>query len=218
MRALIIMVFVLALVSGCGMKGDKGEPGLVGPQGADGRPGPQGPKGDVGTQGPPGAPGGSGQLVWADAAGSIVGEVSEGLRWVALADGMVWHIDPGSGQVDITQHEWPRAGTGTPTYYWASTDCSGEVLITAEAANLPREPIRYAGETAFRARPDALQPATVLARSRKALSNPASCDGPDVTGQFFQRSDFTVVPAPPLLPFTGPLHIERYQAPAPPLR
>lgn len=202
-----------------GPRGPAGEPGPAGPVGATGPQGLQGPKGDrgdTGIQGPPGVPGGAGQLIYRDAAGNVAGDGLD-LLWVDTNSGLVWFIDAQSGQVDLSKHAWPTAAPTTgpgASYYWASTDCTGEQLLLPEAVPLPRVPVLYSGEAGYRARPDGLMPGSTAAQSRKsAWPSPGECQPYTETvspTRYFRMTDLAPVPAPPRLPFTAPLHVERY--------
>lgn len=62
-----LLVFPLALFSGCGEDGEtgpQGPQGLIGEQGSDGPQGPAGPQGSDGPQGPAGPAGADGSVAW----------------------------------------------------------------------------------------------------------------------------------------------------------
>lgn len=215
----MMVVLALAAVLGCafpsGPKGDQGEQGPAGPAGttgAQGLQGSQGPKGDRGDQGPPGAPGGSGQLVWVDSVGTVAGD-GLNLLWVDTSSGLVWYIDRDSGQVDLNRH-----GTIRYDSYWTSADCTGEEFVSGSIPE-PRIPFRFGSEAAFRVRGDAAQLATITPASAKAPGG--SCRTVSGLSQqsVIRASDISAGSAtPPNLPFTGPLHIERYSGLLAPLR
>lgn len=209
----LFLVVVAALALGCpAVPGPPGPAGETGPAGAQGVAGPKGEQGDPGPQGPPGAPGGSGQLVWRDAAGTIVGEVREGLLWVDASTGLVWRIDWRTGQIDEAVHV-SATTPSTRTLFWTSTDCTGEALVPNDQVPPSRMPVKYDGESVYRARPDTLMPSTYTVRSQTLVvqGGGRACDGPGPsTGLYFRVTDLPAVPNPPTLSFAPPLHVERY--------
>lgn len=203
-------VLVGTLALGCTFpSGPQGEPG---PAGADGIPGPQGvqgpkgDKGDTGIQGPPGSPGGAGQLVWVDASTPpvILGEVREGLLWVDSVAGLVWHVDPQTGQVDIQRHQQERMLS-----VWESTDCTGEEFaVPPYPVLLPRTATRFGSDPTYLVRDDSSAFRPLSARSTRDGSTCITI-APAASINVLPRGAFSPVGPAPSLPFTGPLHIER---------
>lgn len=203
MRMTMLLLLALSLAFACAVP-VQGEPGEPGPQGPAG---PKGDKGDTGIQGPPGSPGGSGQLIWRDADGRVAGD-GLNLIWVDTSTGYVWHIDRETAQVDLKAHvvidSW---------HYWESTDCSGEELVRFHPAETdlpaPRIPFQLSSSSGFRVRTDSA--AALLITARSIRDSGCRTMASQVTGSFVALSQMPVVAAaPPTLPFTGPLHIERY--------
>lgn len=205
------MALILTLCC-TGPQGAPGSDGQPGPAGAVGAAGQQGPKGDTGVQGPPGSPGGSGQLVWVAATGSVAGEVREGLLWVDPSTELIWRIDWKTGQVDINAH----TRTGDGTFRWSGPNCTGDELLTE--APPPREPFRVAGSAQYVVRLDTAMPDSAAESHRTQYGS--DCVAQSAAGPFFRLSSFSAVAGPPALPFTGPLHVERYSGAlaAPPRR
>jgi hypothetical protein len=205
-------LLLLCLVVGCstrstpvpGPQGPNGEQGPRGATGATGPAGAQGPQGVAGLDGVDGAPGANGNragLVWRDATGKYAGE---GIYLLHVgADGLVWNIDPESGQIDKAKHTVNRSDG-----YWTSNDCTGDELI-ATALPAPRVPFQFGGETGIRIRPDATAPANFEVRSTLDESVCQSVSPFQI--QAIRMSDLPVTGLTfPRLPFKGPLHVERY--------
>jgi hypothetical protein len=206
----VAVVLAFSLGMGCtGAKGDKGDQGEPGPAGPAGATGPQGIQGDPGIQGPPGSPGGSGQLVWVDPQGRVAGD-GLNLLWVEIS-GLVWHISRETGQVDLVRHGALRYDS-----YWVSGDCTGDELLNAVIPE-PRVPFRFAGETSFRVRADDAQIMSIAPGSTRDADGCRAVSGVALQPAIRLAGIPYVAITPPVLPFAGPLHVERY-APINPIR
>lgn len=192
----------LLVLGACSAPG--GVDGAAGERGPAGAPGPQGPRGPTGVPGPagpPGAPGpgaGAGErLVFVDRDGQVV---SDGHVYPVHVDaaGRVWPVSTETGQ--------PAFGQGLR--YFETPDCTGTVYA---APAMPRQPFALAGDDGgARIRPD---DEPTVDRDVRSIQMPQT--GGDVTCSAYvvRMATITLPPlqpvAPPVLPFRGPLHIER---------
>lgn len=202
MRYLSVVIVVVAILAGCtggapgsgGTQGPKGDPGSQGPAGVQGPPGPQG------AVGPPGAAGELGpRFVWVDVDGKEFGPVS-----------LFYHVDETTGFAWGVDRETATVGVnfGSSYTYFENSDCSGPPLVLAV---LPRQPFKIDADGGWRVRSDTTSSTRVTALSWRVGAR-GGCSSLGVTGVAVQ-----VIPlpperpdvVPPVLPFRGPLHVER---------
>jgi hypothetical protein len=198
MRWMMLMACVMigcveSAPGGSGAQGPKGDPGPMGP------PGPQGPPG---IQGPVGPAGSSDGLIYVDADGREVGPAYS----IMTVDvhGLVWIMDTETVRTgELNGIPYPAVSP-----YYTTTDCSGTVYVSA------------APLTPFKGDPDGgwyVRAATDPAVPRVVRSVRYSWGGPCTSHGDAGVGPLRLIPlpserfdiAPPVLPFRGPLHVER---------
>lgn len=206
-----LLVVMLALAActtpapgGDGSEGERGPAGPPGPAGEVGPPGPQGPagpQGDTGAVGPAGPAGASGDgYVWVDADGRDVAPSSSLLH--VDASGRVFYLDQETGQ-PLAAYDNLQATTG-----YERPGCAPPLLMAYPMT--PRVPFALGDDAGYRVRAD-----DAFSR-RVSFASTGLPDGgcSDISPPRVQPFPAFEVPSPtlprlPVLPFRGPLHLER---------
>lgn len=197
-----VVVGMVAVMLAC--VAPQGEPGPMGPSGPAGAMGPAGERGSIGPEGPvgpTGAPGGTGAVIWRDAEGRIAG-IGDLLIYFDPA-GRIWRINKESGRAEPSV---TNPGYGV---YFATTNCTGEAFY-ASPAEEPGYPFKYMEDPSYRMR---LPTAKYIQMDAGSILKPEGCQQltPPLNYQLMPESGVPLisVTAPPVLPFVGPLHMER---------
>lgn len=133
----------------------------------------------------------SGRIVWKDASGSLV---ARDQLFHMDERGHAWPLDPETGG---------RLDMGPHAVYFAQTGCAGPGYATAS----PRIPIKLAGETAWKVRPDSAQSQTVAVLSQRNAAG--TCSALSLSLRLVPVAQLVVGPLEPSFSYAPPLHMER---------